>query len=120
VASLVANRVTDAAPEGRIVSLRVKPEHHDDALVRQHQPGGDTQERRLAGAVRADQPHESAGGHVEIDAVERDHRRSTQLAAEQLAEARARLEALLDAREGEGVWHHGVRHGARELASPAR
>jgi hypothetical protein len=42
------------------------------ARVRAMDPGQDLHQRRLAGAILADQPDDLSGGHVEVHAIERD------------------------------------------------
>ena len=59
----------------RLVSVATSnPKIRAVAARRQQQRGEDLDQRRLAGAVGAEQPEELAGGDLEVDAVERDDR----------------------------------------------
>ena len=49
-------------------------EHGDAARRRAHEAAGDLRQRRLAGAVGAEQADELAGADAQVDAVERDGR----------------------------------------------
>ena len=67
-------------------------------------------QRRLAGAVRADQRVHLAAAHLQVDAVGRDH------AAEALAQAAARRAAA----RSRGIAHRGLKPLRSEPASPWR
>mgnify|MGYP001348806491 CR=1 FL=1 len=63
--------VADAGPDVPEVPDDVAPEHLRPPGVRDEERGEDTEERGLAGAVRADDAEDLGGADVEGDAVER-------------------------------------------------
>ena len=82
----IGDVVGDRAPrqEARLLEHEADPRirrghghvvERDPAALRCEQPGGDPQERGLAAAVRPDEGHDLAAGHVERQAVEGDGRR---------------------------------------------
>ena len=62
----------DAEPLAQLLGIRgpAQAEDLDVASVRHGEPLADLDRRRLAGAVRAQQPEALAGGDVEVDAVD--------------------------------------------------
>ena len=80
--------VADAGLDLLRVGGDVDAQHLQLAGVGRHQPGGQADERRLAGAVRPDQGRERAAAGLERDAVERLHD-FARLAAERLADVAA-------------------------------
>ena len=83
--------VADAPLHRRRVGHRVDAADRGAAGARHQQAGEEAQERRLAGAVRPDQPEQLAGLHLEGDPAQRFRR----------------AVALLDAIDSDGGSGHG-------------